>query len=197
MICKHGINDMPYGWASENEWNKRVYKTWKSMLERCYSEKYHERQPTYKNCSVCNKWLKLSGFVEEFKLIDNYDEQKFLSGKLCLDKDIKSNGINKCYCLEECRLVSKEKNTRQANKTRDYSSLSVKIAQYDKKTNKLIKIWNSAAVIERKLRISKGNIIACCKWYECGEDLDKWHKIRKGNPYKSSGGYIWKYYKET
>ena len=70
---------------------------------------------------------------------------------------------------------------------------SVKIAQYDKKGN-LITIWNCGSCgIQRETGIKHGDIIACCKWYACGEDLNEWHKIRKGNPNKSAGGFIWKY----
>ena len=148
------------------------------MLERCYSEKYHETRPTYKNCSVCKKWLLLSNFINDFKLIDGYDDEKFLNGELCLDKDIKSNGENKEYSLENCLLVSKGENSRQATKTRDYSSTAIKISQYDKKMN-LIKIWNSSIDIQRELGIAQSNINACCRGKR-----------------KIAGGFVWKYYKE-
>ena len=119
MICGKGINDMPYGWASKNKINHKIYQTWASCLVRSYSEKCHKKQPTYKDCSVCERWLKLSHFVEDYKLIDGYEEEKFLKGVLCLDKDIKSNGVNKEYSLENCMWVSKEENSKQAMKTRD------------------------------------------------------------------------------
>lgn len=214
VVCGKGINNMPYGWAAqENEWNKKVYRTWHSMIVRCYDEKYHERQPTYKGCYVCKRWLFLSNFVDDLYKIDGYDEEKFLKGELCLDKDIKSNGKNKEYSLENCLWVSKSENTKQANKTRDNGYLQgenhpmysrtgennpkwnkgFKIAQYDKK-GYLIKIWNGSYEIEREMMIAHNAIIACCKWYECGENLEEWHKIRKGHPIKSAGGFIWKYY---
>ena len=44
------------------------------MITRCYSKKYHEKEPTYKECYVCDKWLKLSGFVEEISKIPNYNK---------------------------------------------------------------------------------------------------------------------------
>ena len=34
-----------------------------------------------------------------------------------MDKDIKSNGKNKCYCLEECVFITNEENAKQARKT--------------------------------------------------------------------------------
>ena len=189
-----GINDMYKGWRLENEWNKRVYKTWSHMIERCYDDKYHKRQPTYKNCSVCNRWLTLSNFIHDFKLIDGYDEIKFLNGELCLDKDIKSNGENKEYCLCQCLLVSKSENARQSNKTMDYSNISIKIAQYNKKTNELIKVWNSSYEIEKELGINQGNISQCCKFWEMNCNKEEWYKLHKRNPLKSLGGFIWKYY---
>lgn len=200
---KKGINNMPKNWTVENEWNKKVYKKWKSMLERCYSEKVHKREPTYIDCSVCDRWLLLSNFVEDVTKIDGYDEEEFLSGKLCLDKDIKSNGKNKEYSLENCVFVNKRENSKQMLKTRDNNYLQgknhpmykgTKIIQYDKQGN-LIKVWNDLCSIEHELRIDRSHIISCCKWYDCREDLNEWHKIKKGYPNKSAGGFVWKYYK--
>ena len=222
-VFGNGINDMPRGWTVENKYNKIIYDRWRHMLERCYSKKLHERYPTYIGCSVCTKWLKLSGFVEEFKLINGYNEELFLLGKLCLDKDIKSNGKNKIYCLEQCMWVSKSENTRQSNKTMDYSfmqertgenhhlygkngenhpmygrtgkenSNSIKIAQYDKQTYELIKIWDCSMDIQRELGTNSSHIIACCKFWEINCDKEKWFKTHKNNPYKTTGGFIWKY----
>ena len=190
MVCGHGVNDMRKGWTKENEWNKMVYEKWRAMLKRCYSEKLHDKRPTYKECKVCNKWLKLSGFVEDFKSIDGYDEQLFLVGKLVLDKDIKSDGKIKEYSLENCMLVSGTENTIQANKTK-----RMKIKQYDNNEN-LIKIWNSSREIQRELGISHGNISQCCKFWEINCNKEEWYKIHKNRPIKSAGGFIWRYYKE-
>ena len=168
MVYEHGINDMQYGWARENEWNKRVYRTWRNMIARCYSEKCHKQRPTYKTCSVCNDWLYLSNFIRDFKLIDGYDEEKFLKGELELDKDIKTNGVNKVYSLENCIFISKTENIKQANKTRNNSYLqgennpmykNIKIAQYDKQGN-LIKVWDGVCKIVCELGINHSHIIA-------------------------------------
>ena len=32
------------------------------MLVRCYNAKFHERQPQYKGCTVCEEWLNYSNF---------------------------------------------------------------------------------------------------------------------------------------
>ena len=209
IVYGNGINNMSRGWASENELNDRVYRIWRCMIRRCYDKKYKEKHPTYKNCIVCDRWLLLSNFVHDFKSIDGYDEEKFLNGELELDKDIKTNGVNKEYSLENCTWVSHIENVRQAMKTRDRygenhpmynkrgkdNPLSIKIAQYDKKEN-LIKVWDCSQDIKRELKINNGNIISCCKFYEMNCNIEEWHNKYKDHPRKSVGGFIWKYYKE-
>lgn len=214
----HGINDMYWGWRVENEWNKRVYQKWRGMLYRCYNEEYHKTNPTYIGCTVCERWLILSNFVEDFPNIDGYDRDKFLNGELVLDKDIKSGRRgkkNKQYVMIECLLTTQPENSKEAMRTRDYSDIqgennpmygkhhseeskqkisenngmkgkfgsehnrSKKVAQYDKQTHDLIKIWDSMHDVERELGIDHRNISQCCKGKR-----------------KSAGGFIWKYIEE-
>lgn len=214
LVQGHGINDMPWGWASENEWNKRVYRKWERMLYRCYNEEYHKTKngKNYIGCTVCERWLTLSNFVEDFENIDGYEREKFLNGELVLDKDIKSGGKNKTYIIEQCLLTSIEENSREAMRTRDNTYLygenhpmhgkhhteetkqkisenngmkgklgsecpnSKKVAQYDKETHDLIKIWDSMHDVERELGINQGHISSCCKGKR-----------------KSAGGFVWNY----
>lgn len=53
---------------------------------------------------------------------------------------------------------------------------SKKVCQYDKKTQELIKIWDSMHDVERELGINHRSISACCQGKR-----------------KSAGGFIWKY----
>ena len=123
MVYEHGINDMPPSWSLENEWNKKVYKKWQHMLERVYSEKFHNKHPTYIDCTCQLELHWLSYFVEHVVKIKGYEYEKFMNGELVLDKDIKTNGKNKEYSIENCMFVSVAENTKQANKTRDNSYL--------------------------------------------------------------------------
>lgn len=77
-------------------WICPFYEKWKDMLKRCYSEKYQERCPTYKGCSVCQEWLTFSNFRA-------WMEQQDYEGKQ-LDKDILFPG-NKVYSPETCVFV--------------------------------------------------------------------------------------------
>ena len=77
------------------------YRKWTGMLERCYSDKYHQKKPTYKDCYVDSKWLVFS----VFKLwMQNQD----WIGKE-LDKDILFQN-NKVYSPCTCTFVSREVN---------------------------------------------------------------------------------------
>ena len=72
----------------ENGKATRVYSTWNSMLQRCYNEKFHEKNPTDKNCKVCDKWLCFQNFAEWY--YNNYYEDN--NEVMCLDKDILNKG---------------------------------------------------------------------------------------------------------
>lgn len=82
-------------------WRCPFYKTWMSMLNRCYSEKFLEKNPTYKGCSVSENWLRFSNFK-------SWMEKQDWEGKH-LDKDILFKG-NKIYSEETCIFVTKRIN---------------------------------------------------------------------------------------
>lgn len=75
LVHGAGINDAGYevtkygiiGCFDGKQKRKRVwicpfYQVWKSMLERCFSTKFQERNPTYKRCSVSEEWLTFTSF---------------------------------------------------------------------------------------------------------------------------------------
>lgn len=85
---------------------KQFYRAWRSMLDRCYSDKYKARHESYIGCAVCDEWLSLSKFKEWFD--DNY-----VKGWQ-LDKDLLVQG-NKIYAPEYCRYVPRQLNTLLCN----------------------------------------------------------------------------------
>lgn len=86
--------------AWENGKNTRIYNTWYDMLKRCYDKEYHKKQPTYKNCTVCDEWLNFQNFARWYE--ENYYE---IEGEvMCLDKDILFKS-NKIYSPETCVIV--------------------------------------------------------------------------------------------
>lgn len=71
------------------------------MLERCYSEKLLESNPSYIGTSVCSEWLYATAFKE-------WMEKQNWQGK-SLDKDIIVPG-SKLYSPDTCAFVSQATN---------------------------------------------------------------------------------------
>ena len=110
-----GVNDLGYRVHVQEEVTKnggkrvqksvftcKYYAVWKSMLKRCYSKKYLERNPSYIGTSVCSEWL----YATEFR---KWMEQQDWHGK-CLDKDIIAPG-SRLYSPETCAFVLPATNT--------------------------------------------------------------------------------------
>ena len=83
-------------------WYCPYHRTWKSMIERCYSAKYQKKRPTYKGCSVSEEWKIFSNFKLWMECQDFEGKQ--------LDKDLLFEG-NKVYSKEKCVFVSREVNS--------------------------------------------------------------------------------------
>lgn len=80
-----------------------IYRAWKSMIVRCYSESYQKKEPTYKGCEVCEEWLLFSNFYE-------WANKNGFRESYHLDKDIISKG-NKIYSPLTCCFVPIEINS--------------------------------------------------------------------------------------
>ena len=105
---KYGVGYI--GRASSNEYNKKAYKKWDSMLSRCYNKNNIEYNNYGGNgVTVCDRWLCFEYFLEDLIKIDGWNEEDFINGKLQLDKDKKQpNKKYKIYSLETCCLINKE-----------------------------------------------------------------------------------------
>ena len=78
----------------------KPYIVWKNMIQRCYSEKWRVRYPTYQECSVCEEWHNFQNFAKWYE--DNYIE--YGTRDMQVDKDILHFG-NKTYSPETCVFV--------------------------------------------------------------------------------------------
>lgn len=99
LVYGVGVNDADYAVCRKVN-GKLVrclfYESWTGMLERCYSEKYQARKPTYIGCSVCDEWLTFSNFKLWMEKQDWHGKQ--------LDKDLLVEG-NKVYSPDMCTFV--------------------------------------------------------------------------------------------
>lgn len=123
-ICNRGISSKP-----DTESRRDALITWRSMMERCYSEVHLNKNETYKGCIVCDEWHNFQNFAKWYD--ENYYE--IPGHTMCLDKDILIKG-NKIYSPETCVFVSHDINTlfTKSNKTRGDLPIGV---SYDKRRN--------------------------------------------------------------
>ena len=99
LVFGVGVNDAWYQVVMIINGKKclcNTYVLWKAMLNRCYGELSLSKQPTYKDCNVCEEWLLYSNFEKwcDLNYVYGYD----------LDKDLKIKN-NKIYCPENCLFV--------------------------------------------------------------------------------------------
>ena len=103
----------------------------------------------------------------------------------------KLSGENHCFYNKK----RPEHSNKMKNKPQRKSNL---IERWDKKTGQLIDIKYQFEYVN--MGFSATHISSCCKWYECGENLDKWHEIRNDKPRKGVGLngkiFIFKYHKK-
>lgn len=104
--CPFDISVYGKGYLGTTEVNKEIYTKWRDMLERCYSELFHKKHPTYEKCIVCDDWLNFSNFQEWYK--NNYYEIE--GEKVSLDKDLLMKG-NKIYSPNTCCFLPQRLNS--------------------------------------------------------------------------------------
>ena len=80
------------------------YAKWHRMIHRCYDAKFHEKNPTYKDCMVCDDWHNFQNFAEWYTKQKGYDENYEL------DKDLLISG-NKVYSPVTCMLAPSQINS--------------------------------------------------------------------------------------
>lgn len=179
LIYGVGINDCDgrtkYKAKNGTALDKRIYSLWYSMLMRAYSEKYIRQHPTYRNVSVCERWLRLSNFAEDIQYLPNYELWRDNPGqRICLDKDIRVKG-NKLYSPETCMFVTLSDSGRDAA-TRNPAFIDPvcsKLRQekaFDSRRKEVIctypdgteKTFPSMGEVEREEGIYKAYVSRCC-----------------------------------
>lgn len=117
---------------SKNGKKTKCYITWYAMLQRCYDGKFHEKEPTYINCEVCEKWLCFQNFAKWY--YDNYYEIE--NETMCLDKDILCKG-NKIYSQDNCIFIPHNINVLFTKRDNDRGEYPIGVC-YDKQAKKFV-----------------------------------------------------------
>ncbi len=98
-----GINDGKYP-ATINGKIRKEYDLWTSMLERCYSENYHKKRPTYLGCTVSDSFKDYTYFFEWCQSQIGFNIEGYQ-----LDKDLIYKG-NREYNEDNCVFIPHELN---------------------------------------------------------------------------------------
>ena len=87
----------------------KEYKLWNKVLERCYDIKYHNRYPTYFECSVSENFKYYPYFKERCNKQIGFNSKDDKGKPFNLDKDILIKG-GKLYSEDICVFVPREVN---------------------------------------------------------------------------------------
>ena len=107
-VCGVGFNDITRPAKVDGKLVKE-YKLWHSMLNRCFSEKYQTRYPTYKGCNVSDNFLHYSFFYDWCQEQVGFGKVDENGRYWQLDKDLLFVG-NKTYSETTCVFVPNEIN---------------------------------------------------------------------------------------
>jgi len=141
LVFGVGINDADYvvkrfeenGYVNGKRvrklvWSCPFHRTWRNMLERCYSTEFQERQPTYKGCSVSKEWETFSNFRAWMVAQDWQGKQ--------LDKDLLVEG-NKVYSVNTCVFVTSSVNSFTSDRGAARGEWLIGV-YWDKRRNKFV-----------------------------------------------------------
>ncbi|KAF0822653.1 hypothetical protein V7200_03630 [Cytobacillus firmus] len=126
------------GYVGEGEYKPSVngkptemYKVWAAMLQRCYSHKFKEKHPTYKDCTVIDEWSNFQSFAKW------YDENFYeIEGqRIHLDKDILIKG-NKLYSPDTCVFVPQSINSLFVKRDKLRGNLPIGVKTCSRYANK-------------------------------------------------------------
>ena len=126
------LGEGKYKAIGEDGKKTKAYKTWQSMLMRCYDPYYINKHPTYIDCFVCKEWHNFQNFAEWYyeNVYDCNNE------RICLDKDILIKG-NKVYSPSTCILVPNNINMLFVKRQNYRGEYPVGVS-YDKERGKLL-----------------------------------------------------------
>ena len=112
-----GINDVP------NSTKTKEYSLWSAMLRRSYSEKLHQKHPTYIDCEVSDYFKKLSNFSSWCQNQIGFNQPTFE-----LDKDLLVKG-NKEYHPDKCVFIPSAINSALKTRKKFRDDLPIGVAE--------------------------------------------------------------------
>ena len=114
--------------TSESRRNTKEYELWQGMLERCYSDGFKKRNPTYEGCEVSDNFKSYEYFYEWCQ-----NQIGFSNKDWQLDKDLLAKG-NKIYSEDFCVFIPSDINLLLTKRTASRGEYLIGV--YWSKTNK-------------------------------------------------------------
>lgn len=121
-------------------WFCPFYVKWKDMLRRCYSQKYHDKFPTYVGCRTVPEW-------HYFMTFRAWMEKQDWEGRH-LDKDLLIPG-NKVYSPDTCVFLDPNINTFLIESTKATGNLPIGVT-FHRASGKFVAQGNSLETGKRK-----------------------------------------------
>lgn len=92
---------------------KKAFSNWTAMISRCYNQSDVNYNAYGKNgVTVDKRWLCFRNFYEDLPLIEGFEEEAYLLGKINLDKEYRSMD-NKVYSHLQCGFISATANKKK------------------------------------------------------------------------------------
>lgn len=108
LVFGVGVNDKTKPAFADGK-NVKEYQLWQSMLNRCFSEKCQNKNPTYKGCNVSGNFLHYAYFYDWCQEQIGFGKVDEKGRSWHLDKDLLFIG-NKTYSETTCIFVPQEIN---------------------------------------------------------------------------------------
>lgn len=122
-----GINDYDGSIIEDNGDTIQSYRTWHSMLCRCYSDTFQSKEASYNGCTVCDEWKLFSNFKKWFDDPSNGYKKGYE-----LDKDILIKG-NKVYSPYTCLFIPKRINSLLLKPFKYRKDLPIGVSKHKKR----------------------------------------------------------------
>lgn len=123
--------------AKINGKTTKEYNTWCSILERCYSPRYHMKRPTYIGCEICDEWKYFQIFAEWY----NQNFYTIEGERIELDKDILFKG-NKIYSPNNSIFVPRAINNLLTKHGRKRGKSPIGVCWYERYNKWLVQCWD-------------------------------------------------------